>query len=130
MEQNNEIQTPEAVKMASRRNMIKLGAAGAVAVVTIKPAMAQTATSLVNCQIQVPSNGMNVAADGTTVSAGTADSFEPAARAYTGEEIKAAMHGGEFPDADYNRSQAYINYIKKLQHGQSGFTCYASLQAR
>jgi hypothetical protein len=29
---------------------------------------------------------------------------------------------------DAESSQAYANYIRRLQAGMSGFTCYASLQ--
>ena len=40
------------------------------------------------------------------------------------------MHGGPSPAGlAPDQSRAYINYIRRLQQGQSGFTCYASLQS-
>ena len=38
------------------------------------------------------------------------------------------MNGRTLPGTSYDQSQAYVNYIRRLQAGQSGFTCYASLQ--
>ena len=32
------------------------------------------------------------------------------------------------PGFDPNATQAYTSYIRRLQQGVSGFTCYASLQ--
>ncbi|SUJ17048.1 Uncharacterised protein [Sphingomonas paucimobilis] len=32
------------------------------------------------------------------------------------------------PNTNYFSNQAYLNYIRRLQRGQGGFTCYASLQ--
>ncbi len=114
-----------------RRRALQIGALGASAVLTIRPAMAQTTNSVLNCQIPVPDParaGQYVAADGTLVPAGTAGSFAPAARAFTGEEVRRAVNGGALPGATYSQSQAYMNYIRRLQYGQSGFTCFASLQ--
>ena len=48
--------------------------------------------------------------------------------AFKGEDVKRAMAGGQLPGTDYERSKAYTNYIRRLQSGQSGFTCFASLQ--
>jgi hypothetical protein len=115
----------------SRRNALRLGAVGAAAMMTIKPAIAQAATSVINCQIPVPGPtgaGMNIAADGSLVPAGTPGSFPGPARAFTGQEVKAALSGGNLYGTPYDASQAYMNYIRKLQYGQSGFTCFASLQ--
>ena len=42
--------------------------------------------------------------------------------------LMAALAGGTLPGTSYSQSQAYLNYIRRLQNGQSGFTCYASLQ--
>ena len=48
---------------------------------------------------------------------------------FRGEDVRRAMAGGgTLPGTDYYRSRAYLNYIRKLQRGQGGFTCYASLQ--
>lgn len=115
----------------TRRGLLRLGAVGATAIVTIRPALAQTATSVLNCTIPVPDaagRGKNVAADGSLVRAGTAGSFAPPARPLKGEDVKAALRGRSLPGVDPEASRAYTNYIRRLQQGQSGFTCYASLQ--
>jgi hypothetical protein len=121
----------EEAKRAARRNMLKLGAVGAAAVVTVRPALAQTAGSILNCEIPVPDaarSSQYIAADGTLVDPLTPGSFPGAYRPFKGEDVKAALHGGTLPGTGYDQSQAYLNYIRKLQAGQSGFTCYASLQ--
>lgn len=116
---------------ADRRRVLMLGAIGASTVLTIRPALAATVTSVMNCQIPVPDaahGGQYVAADGKLVPPGTPDAFPPAGRAFTGEEVKGALHGSTLPGTSPQQSQAYINYVRRLQAGQSGFTCYASLQ--
>jgi hypothetical protein len=65
----------------SSRRALMLGAAGVAAIVSVRPALAQTAGS-----------------------------------------------GRTLPGTSYEQSQAYVNYIRRLQAGQSGFTCFASLQ--
>lgn len=116
---------------AMRRRTLLLGAAGASAVVSIRPALAQTQVSVMNCEIPVPDParaGRYVAADGTLVAPGTPGAFAPAPRPYTGQEVRRAMQGMNLPGADGERTRAYTNYIRKLQSGTSGFTCFASLQ--
>jgi hypothetical protein len=118
-------------RAATRRAVLRLGAVGATAIVTIRPALAQSAASVLNCSIPVPDSagrGKYVAADGSLVRAGTAGAFAPPARPLKGEDVKAALHGRSLPGVDPQASRAYTNYIRRLQHGQSGFTCYASLQ--
>lgn len=115
-----------------RRRVLRLGATGAAAVVTIRPALASTVGSVLNCEIPVP-DAVNrskwIKADGSLAPAGTWGAYPPASRAYTGEEVRAALNGGRtLPWTDSGRSNAYLNYIRKLQRGTSGFTCYASLQ--
>jgi hypothetical protein len=108
-----------------------LGAAGASAVVSIRPALAQTSASLSTCEIPVPDPGRAgsyIAADGTLVPPGTQGAFPPPGRAFKGEEVRQALNGGLLPGADSERSRAYTNYIRRLQSGTSGFTCFASLQ--
>jgi hypothetical protein len=118
---------------ATRRGVLMLGAIGASAVVTIRPALAETTGSVLACQIPVPDStraGQYIAADGTTVAPGTKDAFPPAPRPLTGEEVRTALHGGPSPSGMApDQTRAYVNYIRRLQQGQSGFTCYASLQA-
>ena len=115
----------------SRRIVLALGAAAASTVVTIRPALAQTAGSLITCEIPVPAPeaaGQYIAADGTLVAPGTPGSFPPATRAITGEQAKVLLRGGTPVGVDSEAAQAYANYIRRLQAGMSGFTCYASLQ--
>jgi len=117
----------------TRRRLLMLGAASASAVVTIRPALAQTAGSVMHCEIPVPDpiragNGW-IGADGAIVAPDTPGAVRPAPRPFTGEEVKAALRDGmPLPGADYEASRAYMNYIRRLQSGVSGFTCYASLQ--
>ena len=122
----------EDEKLPSRRLVLALGAAAASTVVTIRPALAQTAGSVMNCQIPVPApqaGGSYIAPNGDLVPAGTAGAYPPAPRPLTGEEVKAMLRGGPTPAGiDARASQAYVNYIRNLQAGMSGFTCYASLQ--
>lgn len=115
----------------TRRRALMLGAVGASAIVSIRPALAQTAASVMNCQIPVPDParaGQYVAADGTLVPAGTAGAFPPAGQPLKAADVKAALAGGNLPGYDAERSRAYLQYIRRLQSGTSGFTCFASLQ--
>ena len=115
----------------TRRRLLVLGAVGATAVVSIRPALAQTTGSVLNCEIPVPDPGHAssfIDADGNIVPRGTQGAFPPSTRAFKGEEVKQAMVGGQLPGTDYDRSRAYVKYIRRLQRGQSGFTCFASLQ--
>lgn len=117
--------------LASRRALLRLGAIGGAAIVTIRPAVAQAATSVLTCQIPVPDParaGQYIAADGKLVPPGTAGAFAPPGAPLKGQDVKNALRGANYPGKDAQTSQAYTNYIRRLQHGQSGFTCYASLQ--
>jgi hypothetical protein len=87
--------------------------------------------SVVTCQIPVPDPGRHgsyIAADGSVVPAGTSGAFAPPAAPLRGEDVKNALSGGSLPGVEYDRSRAYMNYIRRLQRGTSGFTCFASLQ--
>ncbi|RVT43983.1 hypothetical protein [Sphingobium algorifonticola] len=115
----------------SRRQLLMGGAAAASAIISIRPALAQTAASVLSCQIPVPDparSASHIAANGSLVPAGTKGAFAGSRRPFTGEEVRAALRGRTLPGASYQQSQAYLNYIRRLQSGQSGFTCYASLQ--
>ena len=116
---------------ANRRRVLQLGALGASAMLTVRPALAQTAASVINCQIPVPDGpraGSMIAADGTLVPPGTAGAFSGPALPLKGADVKRALSGASLPGQDPAASQAYMNYVRRLQHGQSGFTCFASLQ--
>jgi hypothetical protein len=113
------------------RRSLMLGAAAASAIISVRPALAQSAASVMNCEIPVPGPhgaGMNIDSYGKLVPRDTPGSFAATGQKFTGDQVKAAMRGSSLPGTSYNQSQAYVNYIRRLQSGQSGFTCYASLQ--
>ncbi len=117
--------------IVTRRRALMMGAVTASAVVSIKPALAQTAGSVLNCEIPIPGNhaaGGYIAPDGKVVPPDTPGAFPPAYDSFSGEEIKRAMNGRSLPGVSREQSKAYVNYVRRLQSGQSGFTCYASLQ--
>lgn len=129
-DQANNAQEDAGEAAPSRRRLLILGAAGASAAMTIRPAFAQTAVSVMNCQIPVPGPGgagQYIDAGGRLVPPGTKGAFPGAPRPFTGEEVKRAFRGQTLPGATYNQSQAYLQYIRRLQAGQSGFTCFASI---
>ncbi len=133
MSEPNDSAGEEASGRPSRRVVLALGAAAASTVVTIRPALAQTAGSVLNCEIPVPAPqagaGNFIAADGSLVPAGTAGAYPPLARPLKGEEVRAMLNSGRSPaGVNAEAAQAYANYIRRLQAGMSGFTCYASLQ--
>lgn len=116
---------------STSRRALMLGAVGTAAVVSIRPALAQTAASVLTCEIPVPDParaGQYIAADGKLVPPNTPGAFPPAARPFKGEDVRLALNGGQLPGTDYERSRAYLQYIRRLQSGTSGFTCFASLQ--
>lgn len=125
--------TPDAGlnSVATRRRALMLGAVTASAIVSVRPALAQSAASVLNCEIPVPGphgTGMNIDAYGKLVPRDTPGSFPTNGQKFTGEQVKAALQGRSLPGTSYDQNQAYVNYIRRLQSGQSGFTCYASLQ--
>jgi hypothetical protein len=131
MQDNPEEQKNGLNSVATRRRALMLGAVTASAIVSVRPALAQSAASVMNCEIPVPGphgTGMNIDAYGKLVPRDTPGSFAANGRKFTGEQVKSAMRGRSLPGTSYNESQAYVNYIRRLQSGQSGFTCYASLQ--
>lgn len=126
-------QAPETGTAGLARRRLLLGgvAVGASAVVSIRPALASTAVSVLNCQIPVPDAtraGQYIASDGKVVAAGTKGAYPGSPRPYSGQEVKAALSGRPLPGTSYDQNRAYLNYIRRLQSGTSGFTCYASLQ--
>jgi len=115
----------------SRRQLLMGGAVAASAIVSIRPALANTAASVLNCTIPVPDpsrSGNYIAPNGQMVPAGTPGAYPASGRTYTGEQVKQALRGRPLPGTGYEQNQAYLNYIRRLQSGQSGFTCFASLQ--
>ncbi|MDZ3831295.1 MAG: hypothetical protein U0S50_05685 [Sphingopyxis sp.] len=133
--ENSELPTGEAHEaheaLPSRRRMLALGAVGVSAALTIRPAFAQTAVSVMNCEIPVPAPtaaGQYIDGRGRLVPPGTKGAFPGSPRPFTGEEVKRAFQGRTLPGTTYDQSQAYLKYIRRLQAGQSGFTCFASIQ--
>ncbi|MGE4430146.1 MAG: hypothetical protein AB7E05_05310 [Sphingobium sp.] len=133
-EQGAQEQGAREEHVAHRRKLLLGGGlAAASAVVSIRPALANTAASVLNCHIPVPdpakAAGKMISAEGKLVPKGTKGAFPASSRPYTGEEVKAALRGGRsLPGTTYDQNRAYLNYIRRLQNGTSGFTCYASLQ--
>jgi hypothetical protein len=124
-------QAGAAALVPSRRTVLLFGAAAASTVITVRPALAQTAGSVLNCEIPVPgphAGGQHIAADGSLVAPGTPGAATPLARPLRGEEARALLRGSTPPGVAPQSAQAYANYIRRLQSGMSGFTCYASLQ--
>ena len=116
--------------VASRRRVLMLGAVATTAVMSVRPALASTAASVLNCQIPVPGPsdaGKAVSADGTLVPRGTTGAFA-GGQTFRGDDVRKALAGRSLPGTSYSESQAYVNYIRRLQYGRAGFTCYASLQ--
>jgi len=132
MDEQGEPIGSEPAGVPTRRRVLMLGAVSASAVVTIRPALASTAASVMNCEIPVPdpaNQGQWIAADGTLVSPNTPGAFTPPLRPLKGEEVKTAIQRGQpYSGSQYDASKAYTNYIRRLQRGTSGFTCFASLQ--
>jgi hypothetical protein len=127
----DDMNSNDPIQMPTRRRALMLGAAGMAAVVSVRPALAQTAGSIINCEIPVPGPhgaGMNIDMSGNLVAPDTPGSFAATGQKFTGEEVKRALAGHGLPGTSYEQSQAYVNYIRRLQAGQSGFTCFASLQ--
>lgn len=115
----------------TRRRALMLGAATASVVISIRPALAQTQASVMKCEIPVPDPGragQYIAADGSVVPAGTKGAYPGPARPFQAEEVRTALKGGTLPGTTYEQSRAYTAYIRRLQHGTTGFTCFASLQ--
>ena len=121
----------EAGETPHRRRVLMLGAAGVAAAVTVRPAFAQTAASVLNCEIPVPDparRGMYIAADGSVVPPGTTGAFPSAPMPFKGQDVKNALSGRMLPGTTYEQNNAYLADIRKLRAGQNGFTCFASIQ--
>lgn len=132
MADNSDETGDQGIAKPGRRHVLMMGGAAASTVVTVRPALAQTAGSIMSCEIPIPDPGRMgnyIAADGSVVPPGTPGAFPPPGRNLVGEEVRGALQGGApIPGYGYEESQAYTNYIRRLQNGMSGFTCYASIQ--
>ena len=123
---------PDIPAHPQRRRVLRLGAVGTVAVVSIRPAMAQAYGSVLTCEIPVPDPGRAggyIDSDGKVVPAGTKGAYAPPSRPLKGEDVRRALAtGGPIAGMDYERSRAYLKYVQSLRSGTTGFTCFASLQ--
>lgn len=115
---------------ASRRTILRLGAVAVPAVVTLKPAFAAN-TSIMNCEIPVDKW---VDPYGQVQPAASQGAYAPPSRPYLGEEISTMSRpnitttdGQPLSPEAFN---AHVEYIKKMQRGTPGFTCFASIAAR
>jgi len=116
--------------VASRRTVLRLGAIAVPAVVTLKPAYAAV-TSVMACQIPMTNW---VDSQGNVKAANASGAFPPPSRAYKGEEILRLQR----PNIKMTNNQtltqqafnAHVEYIKKMQRGTAGFTCWASIAGR
>lgn len=119
--------------LRTRRAMLRIGALSAAAVVTVRPGMAQAATSALTCSIPVPQSsqaGKWIKNNGDVVKPNTANSYPPPSQPLAGEDVKNSLkYGTNYPGYNANKTDAYNDYIKKLTMGKQGYTCYASLQS-
>jgi len=117
----------------TRRAMLRIGALGTAAVVTIRPGIAQAATSLLTCSVPVPDSANAdkwIKSDGTLVKKNSKDSFAPPSAPLRGEDVKNSLkYGTDYPGYSGAQTDAYNAYIQKLSIGKQGYTCYASLQS-
>ena len=84
----------------TRRRALMLGAVTASAIVSVRPALAQAAGSVLNCDIPVPGphgSGRNIDAYGKLVARDTPGSFPATGQKFTGEQVKAALRGRSLP---------------------------------
>ena len=117
------------VGIAGTADMKKVGKTGGLALLYFE--VVSTVALLVGlCVVNIiqPGAGMNIDAYGRLVTPDTAGSFTATGQKFTGQQVKNALGGAQLPGTTYDQSRAYVNYIRRLQAGQSGFTCYASLQ--
>ena len=115
---------PDRPPGPGRRDLLLAGGTLAVAsVITIRPALAQATGSILACDIPVRTA---IGPDGEPVRPDTPGAAPP--RVFKGEDVKRALNGGPLPGASSEQSDAYLNYIRRLQRGDAGFTCFASIQ--
>lgn len=123
---------PSNDRQNSRRNLLRLGALGAAAVVTVRPGVAQAAASALTCSIPVPDPARSskwIRYDGELVSKNTKNSYAGPTSPLSGTDVRNAInYGTSYPGYGSEASSAYTNYIKKLSQGTAGFTCFASIQ--
>lgn len=132
-EQPVETGNPEAAQFQTRRAMLRMGALGTAAVITVKPGIANAAVSAISCSIPVPQSsqaGKWIKKDGTVVNPNTPQSYDPPDTPLNGEDVKNSLaFGTRYSGYNQNQTNAFNNYIKKLTIGKQGYTCYSSIQS-
>ncbi|RYI03247.1 MAG: hypothetical protein EON48_16040 [Acetobacteraceae bacterium] len=135
----SEDEQPEALpaekddQLTTRRSMLRIGALGAAAVVTVRPGIAQAASSALTCSIPVPQSsqaGKWIKHNGDVVNANSPNSYAPPTSPLKGEDVKNSLkYGTTYPGYTSQKTAAYNEYIKDLTVGKQGYTCYASIQS-
>src|SRR5215203_5935506 len=113
-------------QLSSRRAMLRIAALGGAAVVTIRPGIAQAATSVLSCSIPVPDSANSdkwLKADGQLVSKNAANAFPGPSSPLAGEDVKNSLkYGTSYPGHSSAETEAYNAYIRKLTSGKQGYT--------
>jgi len=107
----------------TRRKMLMMGAVGMTAVATVRPAMAQSAGSVLNCTITVPAQD----------EVGYETVIDPITNGPIQQETTTTLPGATYSGEQIRRGYVpshHMRYIRSLKRGQSGFTCFASIAGR
>lgn len=125
---DREQDAPDAGR-TSRRTLLRLGALAAPAVVTLKPAFAQTQASILNCEVPVTTW---VTENGEPALSDDPEAIAPPNRPYIGEEIRTRDMPSDIALVDskpYDQRafDAHIRYLEKHAQPGQGLTCMASI---
>jgi len=127
---------PESA-LQTRRAMLRIGALGATAIVTVRPGIAQAALqSALTCSIPLPlaaDAGKLVDKNGAVYKKapnGTQTWAFPS-QPLNGEDVKNAIkYNTTIPGTVADQTTGYRKYIEaNITSGKPGYTCYASLQS-
>lgn len=125
----------------NRRRMLKLGMAAAPAIVTLKASPASAARSI-PCSIPVADHTggyyrkpwKNVKHNGELTEepvGGTEDIVPPPSKRVVDEgELVPGYTSEDLLQSSGTIPEHHLNYIRNLDRGQRGFTCFASIRAR
>lgn len=119
----NQSSDPKNAGIVTRRRALMMGAVTASAVISIKPALAQSAGSALNCSITVP----------TRSETRSRSVIDPVSQQVVSEEYSVSLPGGTYSGEQVRKGYVptdHMNYIRGLKRGQSGFTCFASIVGR
>ncbi len=127
---HKEDQVTQKSGAATRRAMLRLGAVALPAALTVKPALAQTLTSTINCTIPIPDR---ITDDGDfDLERGESIYYAPpSGDGYTGQQIKDYNPdlGTPVPlNADSPAQfKAHYNYVTTNLNNRDGMTCFVSI---